>query len=63
MINKTERIECAWISLMLERFIVEKRASLNSVLFTLDELAERANIIFPALKKVSAKDVKTALKT
>lgn len=61
MINKTERIECAWISLMLERFIVEKRASLNSVLFTLDELAERANIIFPALKKVSAKDVKNCV--
>ena len=61
MINKTERIICAWLSLMLERSSEGKRIALNSVLFTLDELAERANTIFPGLTVVQEKDVKNSV--
>ena len=61
MINKTERIICAWLSLMLERSSEGQRITLNSVLFTLEELAERANTIFPGLTIVQEKDVKNSV--
>ena len=59
MLKKVDRLVCAWISLMLEKHGSEKGFELKDVLFTREELADRANTLFPrSSKKVLVKEVK-----
>lgn len=59
MLKKVDRLVCAWISLMLEKHGCEKGFELKDVLFTREELADRANTLFPrSSKKVLVKEVK-----
>ncbi len=59
MLKKVDRLVCAWISLMLEKHIDGRGFELKDVLFTREELASRANSLFPLItKKVLSKEVK-----
>ena len=59
MLKKVDRLVCAWISLMLEKHTDEKSFEFKDVLFTREELANRANSLFPLItKKVLSKEVK-----
>ena len=57
MLKKVDRLVCAWISLMLEKHSSERAFELKDVLFTREELADRANTLFPrSSKKVLVKE-------
>ena len=59
MLKKVDRLVCAWISLMLEKHTDGTSFELKDVLFTREELANRANLLFPLItKKVLSKEVK-----
>ena len=59
MLKKVDRLVCAWISLMLEKHTDRTGFELKDVLFTREELANRANLLFPLItKKVLSKEVK-----
>ena len=59
MLKKVDRLVCAWISLMLEKHTDGTGFELKDVLFTREELANRANLLFPLItKKVLSKEVK-----
>ena len=51
MLKKVDRLVCAWISLMLEKHGSEKGFELKDVLFTREELADRANTLSLAVRK------------
>lgn len=59
MLKKVDRLVCAWISLMLEKHTDGTNFEFKDVLFTREELANRANSLFPLItKKVLSKEVK-----
>lgn len=59
MLKKVDRLVCAWISLMLEKHTDRTGFEFKDVLFTREELANRANLLFPLItKKVLSKEVK-----
>ena len=49
MLKKVDRLICAWISLMLEKHTDKTGFELKDVLFTREELANRANLLFPLI--------------
>ena len=60
MLKKVDRLVCAWISLMLEKHTDRTGFELKDVLFTREELANRASCFRIAAHKSFGKKLSSA---
>ena len=60
MIRIQDRLVCAWISLMVEKHRIMKNYELSNILFSVNELIDRAKVLFPNGSEAKDSDVRKA---